>query len=391
MTLSPEGMGMAAAVLTLAREIAAMGTAVEAESLRLSRKVSLLIHLLEEINNFAGGEQSPSPTSCLADLALALEAVKKFLLLSAWHCVGGSSNLDSVAKKLEIQYQYVTWKLEKVLSTISYEHFQISDEVQEEVELVRSQLRREIEKNGPSNLNVFEEMYNMLHSTNVKELKRARSFKLQAALSDSPCSVDRELRQIVIFLADVSGKYIYDTDRMTLNLMDRLRRSTTPDESKNVKPVIKPTDSVSSGEDDQKSDSLVIPEDFLCPISLDRMRDPVIVSTGQTYERSSIQRWIDCGNQTCPKTRQKLDNLTLTTNYVLRSLIVQWCEANEIKQPRRSVAEQRSSVASCKNTGERSLIGNLVYKLTRGSTEEQRSAAAEVRFLAKRMQTAGHL
>lgn len=382
---------MAAEALILAREISAMGTALEAESLRLSRKVSLLVHLLEEIRKFAGGEASPTTSvpsghwSYLADLALSLEAVKKFLLLSAWHCVGGSSNLDSVAKKLGIQYQYVTWTLEKVLSNISYEHFEVSDEVQEEVELVRSQLRREIEKNGPSNLNVFEEMYNMLHSTNIRELKRARSFKLQAALSDSPCYVDLELRQTVIFLADVSGKYIYDTERMTLNLMDRLRRRPTqPDQSRNVEHVVNSTDPVSSGEDDQRSDSVVIPEDFLCPISLDRMKDPVIVSTGQTYERSSIQRWIDCGNQTCPKTRQKLDNLSLTPNYVLRSLILLWCEANEIKHPHRSVTQQRSGVASGKITGERTLIRNLVHKLTKGSAEEQRSAAAELRFLAKK-------
>ncbi|RHN81434.1 putative aminoacyltransferase, E1 ubiquitin-activating enzyme [Medicago truncatula] len=36
--------------------------------------------------------------------------------------------------------------------------------------------------------------------------------------------------------------------------------------------------------------SRVIPEDFRCPISLELREDPVIVSTGQTYERSCIQK-----------------------------------------------------------------------------------------------------
>ncbi|CAJ2645268.1 unnamed protein product [Trifolium pratense] len=34
-----------------------------------------------------------------------------------------------------------------------------------------------------------------------------------------------------------------------------------------------------------KHRSPIIPDDFRCPISLELMKDPVIVSTGQTYER----------------------------------------------------------------------------------------------------------
>lgn len=37
----------------------------------------------------------------------------------------------------------------------------------------------------------------------------------------------------------------------------------------------------SKDDDSKKSDNLTIPEDFLCPISLELMKDPVIVSTGQ--------------------------------------------------------------------------------------------------------------
>ncbi|WJX88643.1 hypothetical protein P8452_70711 [Trifolium repens] len=44
------------------------------------------------------------------------------------------------------------------------------------------------------------------------------------------------------------------------------------------------------------------PEDFRCPISLELMTEPVTVSTGQTYDRVSIQKWLKSGNTTCPKT-----------------------------------------------------------------------------------------
>ncbi|CAH1414120.1 unnamed protein product [Lactuca virosa] len=60
-----------------------------------------------------------------------------------------------------------------------------------------------------------------------------------------------------------------------------------------------------------------------------------MVSTGQTYERSYIQRWINLGNKTCPKSCQKLKNLTLTPNYALRSLIAEWCTNQNLKPPKK--------------------------------------------------------
>eukprot|EP00249_Psilotum_nudum_P004519 c18038_g2_i1 orf=565-954(+) len=79
----------------------------------------------------------------------------------------------------------------------------------------------------------------------------------------------------------------------------------------------------------------VSPEDFRCPISLELMSDPVILATGQTYGRPSIQRWLDTGHRTCPKTKQVLHEVKLIPNYALRSLIHQWAQANgvDIKKP----------------------------------------------------------
>ncbi|KAK6931005.1 Armadillo [Dillenia turbinata] len=136
----------------------------------------------------------------------------------------------------------------------------------------------------------------------------------------------------------------------------------------------------------KKSDSVKIPDDFLCPISLELMRDPVIVSTGQTYERSYIQRWIDSGNATCPKTQQKLDNLTLTPNYVLRSLITQWCDRHKIEQPTglTNGKIKRSDGTSRDVSSDMSVIQALVHKLSSRSNEERKAAAAEIRSLSKR-------
>lgn len=131
----------------------------------------------------------------------------------------------------------------------------------------------------------------MLSSTNDKEFKQKRSFKLQPTQNDTTGFVDRELRDMVIGLAEVNGKYNYDTGRMTLKLMDKLKRTNLVDLSKNVKPVTRSINSGSSTVDDKQRDCLEIPEDFLCPISLELMRDPVIVSTGQVFCGSYPFSW----------------------------------------------------------------------------------------------------
>lgn len=106
----------------------------------------------------------------------------------------------------------------------------------------------------------------------------------------------------------------------------------------------------------------------------------------QTYERSYVQRWIDCGNTTCPKTRQKLQNLTLTPNYVLRSLISQWCAKHDIDQPTAVVNGmiKRSDGSFHDVTGDIAAIEALVRKLASRSVEERRAAVAEIRSLSKR-------
>ncbi|PHT90628.1 U-box domain-containing protein 8 [Capsicum annuum] len=64
------------------------------------------------------------------------------------------------------------------------------------------------------------------------------------------------------------------------------------------------------------------PDDFRCPISLEIMSDPVILSSGHTFDRSSIQRWLDSGHRTCPITKLPIsDPVSLIPNHALRSLI----------------------------------------------------------------------
>ncbi|KAK8949264.1 E3 ubiquitin-protein ligase PUB23 [Platanthera zijinensis] len=73
-----------------------------------------------------------------------------------------------------------------------------------------------------------------------------------------------------------------------------------------------------------------IPSYFLCPISLQIMRDPVTLPTGITYDRDSIERWLYSGHHnTCPVTNQPvLESDLITPNHTLRRLIQSWCSSN---------------------------------------------------------------
>ncbi|XP_061353668.1 E3 ubiquitin-protein ligase PUB23-like [Gastrolobium bilobum] len=76
-------------------------------------------------------------------------------------------------------------------------------------------------------------------------------------------------------------------------------------------------------------DEIEVPPHFLCPISLQLMRDPVTVCTGITYDRENIERWLfSCKNKTCPVTKLSLLDTDLTPNHTLRRLIQAWCTLN---------------------------------------------------------------
>ncbi|KAH7651439.1 Zinc finger RING/FYVE/PHD-type protein [Dioscorea alata] len=130
--------------------------------------------------------------------------------------------------------------------------------------------------------------------------------------------------------------------------------------------------------------TLVIPKDFCCPISLELMRDPVIISTGQTYDRASISQWMDEGHPTCPNSGQALVHTVLTPNQALRSWISQWCaehgvpydspESYEASMP----CYSRAAIEANKAT-----VSMLLKQLLNGSLDAQTIAVRELRLLAK--------
>ncbi|KAF6138929.1 hypothetical protein GIB67_025658 [Kingdonia uniflora] len=348
----------------------------------LGRRISLLCHLFEDFSFLSfshsssagagagagGGSSSSTLCSSLRELLSVLKVSKKLLLSQS------ANVIDDGSKKIGFEIQSVTWHLERVLGKLPYSDFRVSEEVQEQIELVRAQLRRAVKRYGSlSSKELSETLHNdgrRITSSFQIEESGDNNQDIRATVEIVPSSHSQK--------GDTKAQILQNLDPMG-NLSSSLTLREI-DTNKDVNLA-----SRSSGEA-KMTDSIAIPDEYRCPISLELMKDPVIVATGQTYERSCIQRWIDCGNKTCPKTQQVLIDLTMTPNYVLRSLIMRFCENNKIDLPMGLVNGRirRSDGSFHKVTGDMACINSLVHKLSSRSIGDRRSAAIEIRSLSKR-------
>ncbi|CAO2188147.1 unnamed protein product [Urochloa humidicola] len=135
----------------------------------------------------------------------------------------------------------------------------------------------------------------------------------------------------------------------------------------------------------------VNPEALQCPITLELMTDPVTVSTGQTYDRASINKWIKSGCRTCPVTGERLRSGDLVPNLAARGIIEQLLLSRGVPIPhepsasgkhRRAVEKTAAPFGAAAAGGARLAAAFLVARLSRG--HEQREAAHEARKLSKR-------
>ncbi|TRY82481.1 hypothetical protein DNTS_029962 [Danionella cerebrum] len=66
------------------------------------------------------------------------------------------------------------------------------------------------------------------------------------------------------------------------------------------------------------------PDEFLCPITREIMKDPVIAADGYSYERDAIESWIKTKSRTSPMTNLPLQTTLLTPNRTLKMAIFRW-------------------------------------------------------------------
>ncbi len=80
----------------------------------------------------------------------------------------------------------------------------------------------------------------------------------------------------------------------------------------------------------RKLSSITIPEEYLCPISWNLMTDPVILSDGHTYDKSSI-KYIK--NSLSPITKLPIKTKNQIPNRLIKGFIDKFIVENKIKLP----------------------------------------------------------
>jgi hypothetical protein len=348
-------------------------------SVSLIGKAKLLSVLFEEfLHRNPLPVLSPSASLCFEELDVALQRVKALIE----DCSDGSKMwLLLQNQSAANSFHELTLELATLLDIFPLKEANLNDDVEELVVLIRNQLRSRTNANC-----VVDPRDDELRLEVLAMLDRIKS----EIVPDSS-----ELAEIFsrLGLRDASS-----CREEIENLEDEVQ-SQSHEKSKTelivaLVGLVRYAKCVLFGASTPESDSprrepsseVVVPADFRCPISLDLMRDPVVVATGQTYDRDSIKLWMDSGHATCPKTGQTLAHTCLIPNLALKNLIAMWCREEKIpfetNGTNRRVNGFKTNKAALEAT--RMTVMFLVNKLSESqSMEAANGVVYELRVLAK--------
>ncbi len=76
--------------------------------------------------------------------------------------------------------------------------------------------------------------------------------------------------------------------------------------------------------------SAVPPNEFVCPLTMELMKDPVVLTDGFTYEREAITHWLQTSNRS-PRTNLALDSTTVIQNMAIKIQIREWKDAHRVQ------------------------------------------------------------
>lgn len=284
------------------------------------RKTKLLTLLLEElVVDHVVPSFPASAVLCFEELYIVLQSIKTLIE----DCCNGSKlwlliQQQSVANK----FHEFTLELSTLIDIFPVKAMNLSQDVEELVNLIRKQCSKTAAWMDEKDINLRNDVLEKLDrikSEIVPQQTKLKEVFTRLQLTDSASCTE----EIEILEEEVRNQSDEISKAEIISLIGLVRYA---------KCVLYGESSprVPRGRKKSNSTDLTIPADFRCPISLDLVRDPVVVSTGQTYDRASINLWIESGHTTCPKTGQTLDHTGMIPNRALRNLIIMWCREHRI-------------------------------------------------------------
>ncbi|KAL1189332.1 U-box domain-containing protein 15 [Cardamine amara subsp. amara] len=332
------------------------------ECFNVVRRLKILIPFMDEIRGF----ESPSCRHFLNRLRKVIIVAKKLLET----CNNGSKiflALDS--ESTMSRFHSIYEKLNRILAKTPFDELRISDDVKEEVNALSKQLKKAKRRTDTQDIELAVDMMVVFSKTDPRNSDSAIIERLAKKLELQTIEdLKTETIAIKTLIQDKGGLNI-ETKQHIIELLNKFKKLQGLEATDILyEPFINKSFT--------KSTSLILPHEFLCPITLEIMLDPVIIATGQTYEKESIQKWFDAGHKTCPKTRQELDHLSLAPNFALKNLIMHWCEKNNFKLPEKEASPHSENEPKDE-------VSLLVEALSSSQLEEQRRSVKHMRLLAR--------
>ncbi|KAI5071072.1 hypothetical protein GOP47_0013323 [Adiantum capillus-veneris] len=345
------------------------------ECINLVRRIKLMQPLFEEMKESPPDGSNPA-VAVFQTLEVVLQSAKTLLQ----SCIHGSKiYLVLEHRAIAKEFSAVSNEMETALKGMPWSILDISEDVREQVDFVQGQFNRAKEQADLPDSDLYKDLVLAITQQEETVFDTALLCRLADRLQlRTPSQLDAEVHAVQDLIRKCTSKVNVSLQEM-LELLMKLKKASAVGAREGETFVCEESPSSS---DVESSCEAAIPDDYLCPISLEIMKDPVIVATGQTYERANIQKWLE-ENRTCPKTSQILPHTTLTPNFVLRSLINQWCEAHGLEIATTSSPSETSPFLSAASLKEGGTIDGLVDQLRSGQLHLARAAAVEIRLLAK--------
>ncbi|RWW84871.1 hypothetical protein BHE74_00006495 [Ensete ventricosum] len=298
-------------------EIAAISdyrNAYKKQFCNLSRRIKLLAPMFEELKESKDPISEPA-VGALEKLNRALDSAKDLLRLGS----EGSKIFLVCRSGVAEAFPSNAYKAQ---------HFV-------QVELVHSQFKRAKERIDATDTELHTDLlsvYSMSADAKVDTtILQSLAEKLQLMTISDLKQESVALHEMVVSSGGDPGKVIEKMVMLLKKIKDFVQMQ-EPEVGTPTNPKILPSHGTTK--------TPIIPDDFRCPISLELMADPVIVSTGQ------------------------------------------WCEENGMEPPKHP-AQTGKPPSGC-SASEHAKVVDLLRKLSSQNLEDQRSAAGELRLLAKR-------
>ncbi|KAL0341250.1 UNVERIFIED_CONTAM: U-box domain-containing protein 1 [Sesamum radiatum] len=311
--LLPSGM-LLESLIRISNEVTSMEKVAFLQTKNIStmmRRTRLLSSLFEEVQD-TDKSLPPSSILCLTELYSVIRKVK--ILIDS--CREGSVLWNLMQTEYISNHFYSLVKeMARALDILPLSLLELTADTREQVELLHKQAKRAQLFVDHREIQRRDELVQLMAVTSEKnrknkglvDIRRIRDVLSGIGLR-SPVEFEEEISKLAAEAekqAGTGGLLVVSNINNLISLIS-LSKTTILSGDEHMKThedLKKRKMPMNSRHGQSFSQAMVcnIPDEFRCPISLDLMKDPVIVASGHTYDRNSIAQWINSGHHMSEK------------------------------------------------------------------------------------------